>query len=543
MPEVWDSFTMRIALLVLACLLVWHPALAQDQHVLFLGNSYTAGNDLASIADAWLEMGVTAWPDVRVERNTPGGYRLPQHLADAQGANGQVAAWLTPGAEPWNTVILQDQSQVPGFYSTTPVWVDSRDAAIELHTVVGATGADTMLFLTWGRRVGDDTNPELYANFTAMQDRLTDGYLAYALAAATDDRPVFIAPVGEAFRLVHDQILADDEVPTEQGSLFWDLYVGDGSHPSELGSYLAAAVFYAALTGRSPIGVEAPPFSVDGERQEALQQAAHDAVLAEPFGAFRYPWAWDATDWPAPTDVGATADLVVSGVGVLPLVRTGDADIASILVGAAHGGDAGSGRLLVDGTLTSTSITLAEAEGSEAEVQVDGALTVADLRAGAGTGAIQVSGDLTVTGAIEPPVLQDGGTVTPGTSMTDWTMSAGVAAFPLTTGRATLEASGAVSLAGTVQVTASGDVTEAILVSAPTLDVSAATIELPDGWSWDVQADGGLSQLMVSAAPIPPADNDDTTGCGCAQDDSGGSQFALLLGLAMVAGPRRRRTH
>ncbi len=533
---------MRIALLVLAALLVWHPAAAQDQHVLFLGNSYTAGNDLASIVDSWLEAGVPAWPEVRVERNTPGGYRLPQHLADAQGANGQVAAWLTPGAEPWNTVILQDQSQVPGFYSTTPVWVDSRDAAIELHAIVGATGADTMLFLTWGRRVGDDTNPQLYSDFVAMQDRLTDGYLAYASAAATSERPVFIAPVGEAFRLVHDQIVADGEVPTEEGSLFWDLYVGDGSHPSELGSYLAAAVFHAALTGRSPIGIEAPPFSGDGERQDVLQQAAHDAVLAEPFGAFRYPWAWDAVDWPAPADVGTTADLVVSGVGVLPLVRTGDATINSILVGASHGGDAGSGRVLVDGALTSTSITLAEAEDSEGSLLIEGALTVSDVRAGAGTGALHVSGDLTVSGAIESPVLQDGGTVTPGTSITDWTMSTGTAAFPLSAGRPTLEASGELSLAGTVQVTVTGDVTEAVLVSAPTLDVSAATIELPDGWSWDVQTDGGLSHLMVSASAIPAGDDDDDdSGCGCAQDDSGGSQFALLLGLGVLTLPRRRR--
>ncbi len=533
---------MRIALLVLAAVLAWHPAVAQDQHVLFLGNSYTAGNDLASIVDSWLEAGVTAWPDVRVERNTPGGYRLPQHLADAQGANGQVAAWLTPGAEPWNTVILQDQSQVPGFYSTTPVWVDSRDAAIELHSIVGATGADTMLFLTWGRRVGDDTNPQLFSDFATMQDRLTDGYLAYATAAATPERPVFIAPVGEAFRLVHDGIVADGQDPTEAGSLFWDLYVGDGSHPSEVGSYLAAAVFYAALTGRSPVGIEAPPFSVDGERQEVLQQAAHDAVMVEPFGAFRYPWAWDAGDWPAPADVGTTADLVVSGVGVLPLVRTGDATIESILVGADHGGAAGSGRVLVDGALTSTSVTLAEAEDSEAELVIEGALTVGDLRAGAGTGTITVSGDLTVTGAIEATVFQDGGTVTPGTSMTDWTMSAGTAAFPLSAGRVQLDASGAVSLTGTVQVTTSGDVTEAVLLSAPTLDVSAATIELPDEWSWAVQTEGGLSLLKVSSSAIPAGDDDDDdAGCGCAQDDSGGSGFALLLGLGVLARPRRRR--
>ncbi len=530
---------MRTLLLVLACLFLWHPAVAQDQHVLFLGNSYTAGNDLASIVDGWLEAGVTAWPDVRVERNTPGGYRLPQHLADAQGANAQVAAWLTPGAEPWATVVLQDQSQVPGFYSTTPVWIESRDAAVVLHGVVGAAGADTMLFLTWGRRVGDDTNPELFSDFTAMQDRLTAGYLAYATAAATPDRPVFMAPVGEAFRAVHDRLVADGEDPTAQGSLFWDLYVGDGSHPSELGSYLAGAVFFAALTGRSPVGLQAPPSSVTGDRAAALQQIAEDVVRGDPFGEFRTPWAWDAAEWTPPTDVQTVADLVVSAVGVLPLVRTGDESIDTILVGAAHEDAAGSGRLLVAGALTAGTITLAEGAGSDAELSVTGSLSVQDVRVGAGLATVLAEGDLMVAGALEASFVQSGGVATLGTSVGAWTMNAGAAAFSLAAGREPLRADGPVVLGGTIRVTAPSGVTEATLLRGPSIDVDGATFELPAAWDWELIADGDGQALRVADTTATTGDDDDAAvpACGCAQASP--ARGSLLFGLILLMGAIR----
>ena len=35
------------------------------------------------------------------------------------------------------------------------------------------------------------------------------------------------------------------------------LFVTDGSHPSEAGTYLAASVFYATLYGKSPVGLPA----------------------------------------------------------------------------------------------------------------------------------------------------------------------------------------------------------------------------------------------------------------------------------------------
>ena len=52
-----------------------------------------------------------------------------------------------------------------------------------------------------------------------------------------------IAPVGTAFRLFQEK---HPEIP---------IFTSDNKHPSAVGSYLAACVFYKILTGKSPLGL------------------------------------------------------------------------------------------------------------------------------------------------------------------------------------------------------------------------------------------------------------------------------------------------
>ena len=56
-----------------------------------------------------------------------------------------------------------------------------------------------------------------------------------------------------------------------------DLYFTDGSHPNEAGSYLAACVLYATLTGKDPRGA-APLASLTPELAARLQQVAWDST-------------------------------------------------------------------------------------------------------------------------------------------------------------------------------------------------------------------------------------------------------------------------
>ena len=263
------------ARLALACLVAGSPApraAAADAHVLMLGNSYTQQNDLDTRLKEVLVDAVPGWTEVGHLKIAPGGYTLAGHAANADGSNGDTptrqALVTGPQAGTWDWVILQDQSQTPGFPQTEPMWQASRDGAVILHGLIGDGDGETVLLLTWGRRDGDPQNPAIYPDFSAMQQRLLDGYLAYAEAASSDGRQTWIAPAGLAFARVHDELVAAGEDPTAAGSVFHGLYSNDGSHPSVTGSYLAALTIAAAVTGR--------PSAPGGRRHRALPAAGGD---------------------------------------------------------------------------------------------------------------------------------------------------------------------------------------------------------------------------------------------------------------------------
>ena len=296
-----------ISTLALALLAVPANTSAQDR-VLFAGNSYTFySGGLEVMVDALLEESTGATVDT--QSVTAGGYRLTQHLADADGSNGDRPlrqALVTGPDTDWNLVVLQEQSQIPGFPRGQTDWIQSRNAAVRLDELIEPTGAHTMFFVTWGRRDGDSENPGRFRDYRTMQGLLTDGYLAYRDASSTESRPTYVAPVGPAFELVYDDVLVAGRTPEDAGTAFYRLYAGDGSHPSTEGSYLAACVFFAAYSGVSPVGLEWAPAGVDSESRDYLQAIAAEVVF-EATADWPYPWTGDG---------GGDADVGGEDVGV-----------------------------------------------------------------------------------------------------------------------------------------------------------------------------------------------------------------------------------
>jgi len=205
------------------------PLPATALRILFIGNSYTFANDLerryaevrAADADA---------REVYVARYARPGYRLEQHQADVDAAGSELSMLMAShcgGDAPWTYVVLQEQSQIPGFPPDSPDARASRAAAVALADRARACGAEPVLFETWGRRDGDAANSEIFRDYSTMQDRLDEGFAA--MAAAGELRR---ARIGAAFRRLHARPEFD----------FASLYVGDGSHPSALGTWLAALV-------------------------------------------------------------------------------------------------------------------------------------------------------------------------------------------------------------------------------------------------------------------------------------------------------------
>lgn len=254
---------------------------------LMMGNSYTGANSLHSLIGTLLKNDITkAAPSAL----TGGGMKISDHASRATQSGHQWNTTLNGGTS-WKQVILQDQSQVPSFPTDEPLYNSSLNGAKTLNEMIENTGGDTIFLMTWGYRDGDPWNPALNPNYTIMQSNLENGYRGYAENCSTPERPVYIAPCGLAWKRIHDSIVEEGLDPTTPGNLFYDLYAPDGSHPALPGSYLAACVIYATITGRSPIGLSDPTI-LNSTYRQLLQEAAHSTVF-NGTGEYGYPWQND----------------------------------------------------------------------------------------------------------------------------------------------------------------------------------------------------------------------------------------------------------
>lgn len=255
--------------------------------VLMFGNSYTSQNSLSSMLEEMLR---SAGSPSNTSTFTAGGKTLAGHWSDVNTSSSAQNLSLASGV--WDTVVLQDQSQIPGFTRSNSDWIASKNASVDLADRVDTEGGSTMLMMTWGYRSGDASNPTLFSNYTVMQDRLEDGYIDYRdNISSHTSADIYIAPVGLAFKHIHDSIVATGGNPQSPTSTFFGLYSNDGSHPSTSGSYLAACVLFSALTGDSPVGLT-DNTTMDAALRLTLQQTAAEVVFN---GSSEYDYPWQAS--------------------------------------------------------------------------------------------------------------------------------------------------------------------------------------------------------------------------------------------------------
>lgn len=254
-------------------------AFAETPRLLFIGNSYTYGNDLEQMTAKLMAKASSDWEAVEASRHALGGARFVQHLAEADGTNGETDLRTKILGPAYFAVMLQEQSQIPGFPQANPAYQESSSSFAGLNQLVQGNGAHTLALMTWGRRSGDSQNAARFPNFKVMQSHLRDGYFQYAISQTTDNRPVVVVPAGLAFEKVYDDIVAAGEDPLDEASLFWSLYAGDGSHPSLTGSYLTACTLYGSLTGQRLESLEWAPQGINDVSRDAIQAAANFAVF------------------------------------------------------------------------------------------------------------------------------------------------------------------------------------------------------------------------------------------------------------------------
>ncbi len=200
-----------------------------SKKVLFIGNSYTATNDLPLMVSNMAE----STGDVLIyDSNTPGGYRFMDHAANTTTIN-------KINADDWDFVSLQAQSQEPS-WGQQQMEEELFPFAEQLSNAVRANNvcSQPLFYMTWGRENGDANNCEFVpwvCTYEGMDDALRASYIYMA-----EENNAEVAPVGAVWRHLRTN---NPEI---------DLYSGDGSHPSSTGTYAAACTFYTLIYKKDP---------------------------------------------------------------------------------------------------------------------------------------------------------------------------------------------------------------------------------------------------------------------------------------------------
>ena len=190
--------------------------------VLFVGNSYTYFYDMPKAIFAPLSESIGYETDVTAV--TAGGYYLSQ-FADPENPEGQRLREVIQNQH-YDAVVLQEQSTYP--VRDPEAFIRSVGKMRELlsphtHTFV--------LYATWGRHENCPILRDLGLSSAEMTDRLS-----FAYHKAAERHGMDVADVGRAFAAYAEQHGQDG------------LFDPDGSHPSALGSRIAAETILAALT-------------------------------------------------------------------------------------------------------------------------------------------------------------------------------------------------------------------------------------------------------------------------------------------------------
>ena len=230
--------------------------------VLFVGNSYTYYNNLPELV-----AGLAATQGVKMEVRmiARGGATLDQ-IWELD----EVHQVLHEGK--WDYVVLQEHSQlgtvlvdgVQQLNEPEGFWDTIRMYEYEIRRI----RAKTVLFLTWARK----------------REPLQQAGLNYAYMTIAQELGLTVAPVGMAWAKVR-------ELEPEMA-----LHLGDGSHPTAIGSYLSACVLANTLLGKRlagmPIRLTGHPMTpgervdltrttvlvnLPQERADLLQRVAADA--------------------------------------------------------------------------------------------------------------------------------------------------------------------------------------------------------------------------------------------------------------------------
>ena len=252
---------LAVALLSLAVAQAASPTVKQPQvdtpkRVLFVGNSYMYYNDslhnhvnrIASAADPSLQKAI------QYKSATIGGAPLAHH---------NIVHLTTPGnlgiKQPFELVIMQGNS--------TDAMSDAprarfREKAIEFNEVITRQGGKVALYMTPAHiKPSKAASPD-------MTSKTADMYVTVG-----NEIGALVIPAGLAFAEAYRQ---RPDIKLHQDF--------DGSHPTLIGTYLAACTVYASVYGKSPMGNTYDYYGRVSKEDAAFLQKVADETVKKFYG-------------------------------------------------------------------------------------------------------------------------------------------------------------------------------------------------------------------------------------------------------------------
>ena len=241
-----------------AGLVIFANLLHAQTRVLFIGNSYTAVNNLPQLtADCALSIGFAGMP-MEVASSTPGGTTFQMHTTNATSQS-----LINQGN--WDYVVLQEQSQLPSF-PDAQVAAECFPFAAQLNNQILSVDSctETVFYMTWGRQNGDAGNCASWppvCTYEGMDSLLNLRYRQMAI-----DNQAILSPVGALWKYLRTTY---PEI---------NLYSTDGSHPSLEGSYAAACSMIAVMFRTDPYLITYTS-TLDPVVAEKIKLAAQEVVF------------------------------------------------------------------------------------------------------------------------------------------------------------------------------------------------------------------------------------------------------------------------
>ena len=217
------------------------------KRALFIGNSYTFFSSMPTILETLAHE--NGYP-LQVDSVTKGGRKLYANLTEGDEYNAKILDLTSKNK--YDALFLQEQSYF--------ALVDYDKFLFGLSELIKLVNARrVILYATWGRKAGAPLLDELKLTSEEMTNALTKAYVSASKTLGTE-----ISLVGSAFLALsksHPNI---------------ELYNDDKSHPSYIGSVLAAISHYNALFGEMP--TKHDTLNISDELFSLLVRAAEEVI-------------------------------------------------------------------------------------------------------------------------------------------------------------------------------------------------------------------------------------------------------------------------